>query len=75
LQPTVQTIDPNEHDRFVVTWRRRMRLSSSLESVDRYEFALADDAGDTPAFCHVRQRVSRSNVRIGSTPTRRAPSR
>ena len=58
-------IDLNQHDRFVVTRRRRVTLSPSLDKVDTYEFALSDADVDTPAFCHVRQRLSRSNVRIG----------
>ncbi len=57
-------IDLNQHDRFVVTRQRRTTLSPSLEHVDVYEFALADAGVDTPPLCHVRQRVSRSNVRI-----------
>lgn len=56
-------IDPNQHDRFVVTRRRRVTATPSLGSVDIYEFALADI--DTPPVCHVRQRVSRPNDRIG----------
>jgi hypothetical protein len=58
-------IDLNQHDRFVVTRRRRATVSPSLKVVDSYEFALADADAGTPPFCHVRQRVSRSNVRIG----------
>jgi hypothetical protein len=58
-------IDPNEHDRFVVTRRQRVTVSPSLQSVDIYEFALADADADSPPFCHVRQRVSRTNVRVG----------
>ena len=58
-------VDPNEHDRFVVTRRQRVTLSPSLASVDVYEFALADADVDSPPFCFVRQRVSRSNVRVG----------
>jgi len=58
-------IDPNEHDRFVVARRQRVTLSPSLDSVDVYEFALADADVDSPPFCYVRQRVSRSNVRVG----------
>ena len=56
--------DLNQHDRFVVTRRRRLMWSPSLGNVDIYEFALADAGVDPPPFCHVRQRVSRSNVRI-----------
>ena len=40
-------------------------MSPSLDSVDVYEFALADAGVDSPPFCHVRQRVARSNVRVG----------
>ena len=58
-------IDLNQHDRFIVTRRRRVTLSPSLQNVDIYEFALADADVSTPPFCHVRQRVARSNVRIG----------
>ena len=54
-------VDVNQHDRFVVTRRRGV----SLDSVDTYEFALADADVETPAVCHVRQRVSRFNDRIG----------
>jgi hypothetical protein len=57
--------DPNQHDRFVVTRRRRVTATPSLGSVDVYEFTLADADADTPPVCHVRQRVSRSNVPIG----------
>jgi len=56
--------DPNQHDRFVVTRRRRVTATPSLGSVDIYEFALAGAEVDTPPVCLVRQRVSRSNVRI-----------
>jgi hypothetical protein len=56
-------VDPNEHDRFVVTRRQRVMLTHSLTSVDVYEFALGDV--DSPPFCFVRQPVSRSNVRVG----------
>jgi hypothetical protein len=58
-------IDIDRHDRFVVTRQRHMTVSPSLKVVDSYEFALADASVDTPPFCRVRQRVSRSNVRIG----------
>ena len=54
-------IDLNQHDRFVVTRRRRTTVTPTLADVDIYEFALAD----AEPFCHVRQRVARSNVRIG----------
>jgi hypothetical protein len=60
-----QVIELNQHDRFIVTRRRRVTLSPSLRHVDIYEFALADADVDAPPFCHVRQRLSRSNVRIG----------
>jgi hypothetical protein len=58
-------IDPNRHDRFVVTRRRGMTATPSLGSIDLYELALADADVETPPIGHVRQRVSRSNVRIG----------
>lgn len=58
-------IELDEHDRFVVTRRRRVTVSPSLQSVDRYEFELPDAKAGTPPFCHVGQRVARSNVRIG----------
>jgi hypothetical protein len=58
-------IELNQHDRFVVTRRRRVTLSPTLEGIDIYTFALADADVDAAPFCHVRQRVSRSNVRIG----------
>jgi hypothetical protein len=58
-------IDIGEHDRFIVTRRRRVTLSPSLEHVDVYGFARADFDDDSAPFCHVRQRLSRSNVRIG----------
>lgn len=60
-----QVVDVNQHDRFVVTRQRRMTASPSLGSVDVYEFTLADADVDTPAVCHVRQRVARFHNRIG----------
>jgi uncharacterized protein YxjI len=58
-------IDPNQHDRFVVTRQRRMAASPSLGSVDHYEFRLADADADTPPICFVHQRVSHATDRIG----------
>src|SRR4051812_6496711 len=58
-------IDPNQHDRFDVTRRRRVRVAPSLESIDIYEFSLADADADTPPICRVRQSVSRFSGRIG----------
>lgn len=45
------SVDPNEHDRFIL--RQRLRLV-----VNEYEFSLPEGDGETPgrAFCFVRQR-------------------
>jgi hypothetical protein len=56
--------DVNQHDRFVVTRRRRMTPAPFMSSVDFYEFGLADGDADAPPVCHVRQRVHRPNARI-----------
>ena len=58
-------IELNQHDRFVVTRRRRVTVSPTLEGIDVYTFALAGADVDATPVCHVRQRVSRSNVRVG----------
>src|SRR3954451_20364336 len=57
-------IDLNQHDRFVVTRRRRATAKASPGGIDVYEFALADGGGDTSPVCHVRQRVSPFEHRI-----------
>jgi len=46
------TVDPNEHDRFIL--RQRFRLV-----VNEYEFSLPEPNGERPgpAFCFVRQRM------------------
>jgi uncharacterized protein YxjI len=46
------SIDPNEHDRFIL--RQRLRLV-----INEYEFSLPEGNGDAPgrAFCFVRQRA------------------
>lgn len=54
-------VDFAQYDRFVVTRRHRVTVTPTLGKVDVYEFALTDG---TP-ICRVRQRVARSNVRIG----------
>ena len=57
-------IDPNQHDRFVVTRQRRFTIEPSVGNVDVYDFALADATVDAPTVCHVRQRVARFTERI-----------
>ena len=58
-------VDINEHDRFVVIRRRRVVPAPFMESLDIYEFALADADLATAPICHVRQSVSRLTERIG----------
>jgi hypothetical protein len=58
-------IDLNQHDRFVVTCRRRITTTPTLDTLDVYEFALADADADAAPVCHVRQRVARASDRVG----------
>ena len=58
-------IDLNQHDRFVVTRRRRVTVTPTLDNVDVYEFQLADTDAAAPPVCRVRQRLARSSGRIG----------